>query len=57
MQKSHKIERKMTEDDQVLEEFGIGRQGTLLSEVSAEEYVQELIKRTTRSESVNVMDL
>ncbi len=27
-----------------------------MSEVSAEEYVQELIKRTTRSESLNIFE-
>lgn len=55
-QKTHKIERKMTEDDQVLEGLALGRQVSVLSEVSAEEYVQELMKRTTRSESVNIME-
>jgi len=46
----------MTDDEQLLDDLVLGRQGTLLSEVSAEEYVTELIKRTTRSESVNIFE-
>jgi hypothetical protein len=56
-QKSERIERKMTEDDKIIGNIGLGRQISLASDVSAEEYVNELLKRNTRSESMNVNEL
>lgn len=47
----------MTEELQCLDTLNLGRrQVSVLSDVSAEEYVNELLKRTTRSESVNIIE-
>ncbi len=47
----------MTESDEMMDDLRINKQVTILSEQSAEDYVHELIKRTTRSESVNVFEV
>lgn len=40
----------------MLDSLNMGRQVSVVSDVSAEEYVTELLKRTTRSESVNIFE-
>jgi len=44
----------MTEDDQIIEGLALGRHVSLVSELSAEEEANELLKRSARSESVNI---
>ena len=47
----------MTDDDKLLEELVLGKQMSNFSEMSAEDYVNELIMRTARSESVNIVEM
>lgn len=47
----------MTGDEEVLEQLGgLSRQVSLFSDVSQEECVNEMLKRTARSESVNLLE-
>ena len=46
----------MTEDDKIIEGLALGKNISQISDLSADEYANELIKRTTRSESVNFLE-